>query len=218
MNRMLIDYTPETESADTEASPYGETEWEPAAGTVFTEVDEMELAAQLLEVRDEQELDRFLGDLIKRAGQAVGTFVRSPTGQALGGILKGAARQALPVAGRALGGYVGGERGAQLGAQTAAAAGRLFGLELEGLSPEDKEFEIARSFVRFAGDAVRNATAAPPSAPPQAVAQSAALDAAQRYAPGLLRGGAAASSAAGAVGARGRSGRWFRRGRIVIVN
>ena len=218
MNRTLIDYTPETESFDTEASPYGETEWGPGAGTVFSEVDEMELAAQLLGVHDEQELDRFLGDLIGKAGQAVGAFVRSPTGQALGGIIKSAARQALPAAGRAIGGYVGGERGAQLGAQTAAAAGRIFGLELEGLSPEDKEFEIAKSFVRFAGDAVTHAAAGPPSAPPQAVAQSAAIQAAQRHAPGLLRGGAAGSSAAGAAGARGRSGRWFRRGRIVIVN
>jgi hypothetical protein len=193
MNRTLIDYTPETESFDPEV-PYGETQSFPGGGTVFSEADEMELAAQLLEVGDEQELDRFLGDLIRKAGQAVGSFVRSPTGQALGGIVKDAARQALPVVGRAIGGYVGGERGAQLGAQTASAAGRIFGLELEGLSPEDKEFEVAKSFVRFAGDAVRNAVAAPPSAPPQAVAQSAAIQAARRYAPGLLRGGASTAN------------------------
>jgi hypothetical protein len=192
MNRTLIDYTPETESFDTEV-PYGETQSFPGDGTVFSEAHEMELAANLLEVSDEQEVDRFLGDLIRKAGQAAGSFVRSPTGQALGGILKDAARQALPVVGRAIGGYVGGDRGAQLGAQTASAAGRIFGLELEGLSPEDKEFEVAKSFVRFAGDAVRNALAAPPSAPPRAVAQSAAIQAARRYAPGLLRGASTAN-------------------------
>src|SRR6185503_13377494 len=101
-------------------------------GSVFNKRDEMELATELLDVQSEQELDRFLGDLISRAGQAVGRFVSSPTAHALGGILKSAARHALPIAGRALGGYVGGSTGAQLGAQAAAAAGRIFGLELEG--------------------------------------------------------------------------------------
>jgi hypothetical protein len=192
MNRTLTDYTPETEGFETEAFAYGEAELPGHSEAVFSEADEMELAAQMLEIQSEQELDRFLGDLLKRAGQAVGTFVRSPTGQALGGILKDAAKQALPVAGRALGGYLGGERGAQLGTQAAAAAGRIFGLELEGLSPEDKEFEVAKSFVRFASDAIRNAAAAPPSAPPHVAAQSAVIKAAQRHAPGLLRGATAA--------------------------
>jgi hypothetical protein len=220
MDRQLMEYTPETETFETEAFPYGETEWSGEGAEVFGEADEMELAAELLGVSSEQELDRFLGNLIQRAGRAVGTFVRSPTGQALGGILKGAAKQALPVVGRALGGYIGGEPGAQLGAQAASAAGRIFGLELEGLSPEDKEFEVAKSFVRFAGDAVKNAAAAPPSTPPQAAAQSAAVQAAQRHAPGLLRRTANGAAATGAMAARpGKTGRWFRRGRnIVIVN
>jgi hypothetical protein len=215
MNRTLMDYTPETEALESEPFEYGMSGGSAASETVFSEADEMELAVQLLEAQDEHELDRFLGDLLKRAGQAVGTFVRSPTGQALGGILKGAAKQALPVVGRALGGYVGGERGAQLGAQAASAAGRIFGLELEGLSPEDREFEIAKSFVRFAGDAVKHAAAAPPSASPQAVAQSAAVQAARRHAPGLLRGAAAAPSI---PGRRAHSGRWVRSGRNIIID
>ena len=40
----------------------------------------MELAAELLGVASEAELDRFLGDLIKKAGRAVGQFVKSPVG------------------------------------------------------------------------------------------------------------------------------------------
>src|SRR5262245_22121265 len=71
-------------------TPYGET------GEVFSETEQMELASGLLEVTSEAEFDRFLGDLIGRAGQAIGKFVRSPEGQAIGGILKGAAMQALP--------------------------------------------------------------------------------------------------------------------------
>src|SRR5262245_9427640 len=121
----------------------------------------MELAASLLEVSQESELDHFLGNLIRRAGQAAGRFVRSPVGQVLGGILKGAAA-------RALGGYIGGAKGADIAGQLTAAAGRYFGLELEGLSPEDQEFEAAKAFVRFAGEAVKNAAVAPSTAAPAA--------------------------------------------------
>jgi hypothetical protein len=59
-------------------APSGET------GEVFGETEQMELASELLEVTSEAELDRFLGDLISRAGQAVGKFVKSPEGQAIG--------------------------------------------------------------------------------------------------------------------------------------
>lgn len=222
MDRGLLEFSPETEAFEEEAFEFGEAEFsgEAGAGEVFTEADEMELAASLLEVTSESELDRFLGNLIRKAGQAVGTFVRSPTGQALGGILKGAAKQALPVVGRALGGYVGGASGADVGGRVAQAAGKYFGLELEGLSAEDQEFEAAKSFVRFAGEAAKNAAAAPPTAPPQPVAQAAALQAAKRFAPGLLRNVSAPQSAtqAGQPGPT-RTGRWLRRGRnIVIVN
>src|SRR5262249_52905136 len=55
---------------------------------VFDEVNEMELAGALLEVSSEEELDRFLGNLIQRAGRAVGAAVRSPVGQSLVGMLK----------------------------------------------------------------------------------------------------------------------------------
>src|SRR6267154_2658530 len=97
-------------------TPYGET------GEVFGETEQMELASELLEITSEAELDRFLGDLIGRAGQAVGKFVSSPEGRALGGVLKGAARQVLPALGSAVGGYLGGSPAAQIGSQAASAA------------------------------------------------------------------------------------------------
>ena len=90
---------------------------------IFSEAETAELATELLEVQSEQELEQFLGDLIKRAGSAIGTFIKSPTGQALGGILKGAAKQALPMVGSALGGWVGGDAGAKLGSKFASLAG-----------------------------------------------------------------------------------------------
>jgi hypothetical protein len=181
---------------------------------VFDEADEMDLAARLLEVTDEGELDQFLGDLFKRVGRVVGQFVRSPVGQALGGILKNAARKALPIAGRALGTYFAGPAGGPAGATIASQAGKLFGLELEGLSPEDQEFEVARQFVRFAGAAAKNAAQAEPQVPPQAAARAALVAAARQHAPGLLRLGAPSLP-----GAKKRRGQWVRRGRnIIIVN
>lgn len=209
MARALIEYTPETESAETD-------EAEAARVSVFSEADEMELTAEFLEAIGNAELDRFLGNLIRRASRAGGNFVSSPTGQALGSALKSAASRVLPVAGQAIGGYLG-QRGAQFGSQAASAAGRVFGLELEGLSPEDKEFEVARNFVRFASEAIRNASGASATAAPRAAAQSAVIGAARRFAPGLLRNTLPIQHAVN-QGSRA-SGRWSRRGpHIVIFN
>src|SRR5215204_4525844 len=182
-----------------ESEVYGEQSGE----LPFNETQEMELAAELLSVSNEQELEQFLGNLIKSAGQAAGSFVRSPVGQALGGVLKNAARQALPIVGGAIGSYVGGSTGGDVGRQLATTAGRVFGLELEGLSGEDQEFEVARRFVRFAGAAAGRAAVAPRNVPPQHAARAAAVGAARRFAPGLLRRGASASGFRGRRGRRG---------------
>ncbi|MBM3141233.1 MAG: sigma-54 factor interaction domain-containing protein [Chloroflexi bacterium] len=68
----------------------------------------MDLAAELLEVTDEYELDQFLGKLIRRGARAVGKAMRSPVGRSL-------AKQLLPIAG----GAVGHARGAFTGAVAA---------------------------------------------------------------------------------------------------
>ena len=69
-----------------------------------------------------------------------------------------------PSAGRALGTFVGGPVSGMIGGKLASAAGRMFGLELEGLSVEDREFEVARRLVRFASATTKNALSAPPTA------------------------------------------------------
>jgi hypothetical protein len=200
------------------------------------ETEEMELASQLLEITEEAELDQFIGRLIKRAGRAVGRIARSDAGRALGGILKGAARKALPIVGGAIGGYVGGPAGSRVGSQIAANAGDLLGVELEGLSEEDQEFEVARRLVRFSDAAAKNLASTPASTSPQQAATAAAIAAAKRHAPGMIhaRGRSSGSSAEGCAhcgkaGGRGshscpkcgkpRGGRWVRRGpHIIIVN
>jgi hypothetical protein len=171
----------------------------------------MELSAGLLEVTGEQELERFLGNLLRAAGQVAGRVLSQPTGQALGGMLRSVARQALPTLGRSVGQWVG--VGGDAGARLASQGGRLLGLELEGLSSEDREFEVARQFVRLAGAAAERAAAQ--GGPPEAVAQAALQAAAQRYAPGLL--GSLRADNARPSGRSRRSGRWVRRGRTIVL-
>ena len=199
---------------------YGEAEsgWHGETGAVYGETLEMELASEMLEITNEAELDRFIGNLIKKAGGAIGQFVRSPAGQAIGGVLKGAAKKALPSIGSAIGGYFGGDTGAQIGGQLASSAGKLFGLELEGLSAEDREFELARRYVRFAGEALRNMAEQPDGFNPRAAAQAAAIQAAQLYAPGLLASPAARPNPPPyAALPTGHSGRWVRRGNKIVL-
>ncbi|MDO7847527.1 hypothetical protein Q5H92_14250 [Hymenobacter sp. M29] len=156
----------------------------------LNETLEMELAHELLEVTNEQELNMFLGKLIKGAGKAIGNFAKSGVGRAIGGVLKTVAKKALPIAGGALGTFFGGPLGGMIGNKLGSAAGNLFELELEGLSPEDQEFETARAYVRFANSAASRAAALQSQrrgAPASAVVRQALAGAARQHAPGLLR-------------------------------
>jgi hypothetical protein len=204
----LTEYSPQMEAFE---YPLGEQEsLGQSSGEVFGENELMELAAELLEVTNEQELDHFLGDLIKKAGSAIGTFVRSPVGKAIGGVLKSAAKTALPIAGGALGAYVGGPLGAKLGSSLGSMAGQALGLELEGLSQEDREFEATKQFVKFAGETVKNALSAPPNIDPVTAAKAAAAEAARVHAPGLFGGGSQTGKC--------HCGKWIRHhGKIVLL-
>lgn len=178
------------------------------------ETDEVALAAELLAVTDEGELDQFLGSLAKRAVSAARDFAGSAAGQAVGNILKSAARKALPQLGQAVGNYIVPGAGGRAGQQMGKWLGTKFesGLQLEGLSPEDRDLETARAFVRFATSTAQRAAAMPKSLPAPLAAQKAATAAARQHLPGLLKG-------QGQSGPSANSGRWVRRGRnIVILN
>ncbi len=200
-----------------------EMEFAGEVASPFNEMQEMELATELLSVSNEAELNYFLGNLIKKAGSAVGSFISSPIGKSLGGILKTAAKKALPVVGGAIGGYFGGPTGAKIGSGLASTAGRLFGLELEALNPEDREFEMARRFVRFGGASTVKALKTPKHVAPHIAARTAVASAARQYMPGLLvppqvqvvQQPVGLFSEPVPIGAR--SGRWIRRGRKIIL-
>lgn len=201
-----------------------EAESDQDAEAAFGEEAEMDLAAELLDTGSEAEMDQFLQGLVKRAGGAWSGWVRSPEGRQLVGLLRGAAKKALPGLGAAVGSHLGGPEGARLGRQASQQAGRIFGLELEGLSPEDQEFEVARRFVRCAGAAARQLVEGLAPSPRQAL-----QTAARTFAPGLLAGAqelgygpgphpvSTGSRCGCAYGGR-RSGRWVKiRGRIVLL-
>ncbi len=185
-------------------------------GQMFNEDEHMNLAAGLMEVNSEEELDNFLGDVISGAAKAVGKFVSSPTGQALGNGLKDVAKQLLPVAGQALGDYVGGGAGGQIGSALGSAAAGLFEAEAE-----EQEWEAANTFVKVATDAAKTA-ASMPGGDPHAVAKHAILEAVKVHAPhlvGALTGGhhGAGHCSCHHEQKRHHSGRWLRHGDRIIL-
>ena len=184
---------------------------------LFSESEEMELASELLSVSNEEELDYFLGKLLKKAGRAFGRVLRTPEFRAIGGLLRGIAKKALPIAGAAVGNLVAPGVGGALGGATASHLGNVFGLELEGLSMEDQEFEAARRIVRLTGDAAQAAASAPPGNP-EATARAAIQQAARIHAPGIAglmsrRAAARRPSCNCSVA----SGRWVRRGKQIVL-
>lgn len=138
----------------------------------------MELAAALLEVTHEGQFDRFLANVATSTGAP-----DAPSTHLLGGLLKDAAKKALPFL--APGALAPGEGvGRVSGRSVASTAGEAFGLELEGLSNEDEEFEAAKAFIRLAA-AARSVASNPHDGSPDAAARRSLYAAATRYAPGL---------------------------------
>jgi hypothetical protein len=185
--------------------------------------EELELASELLEVNSDEELEQFIGDLIGRAVHAVSNFAKSSTGRSLGHMLVSAFKNIEPYASKALDTWIasrGQGNGGGAGAEAVEGAegqlppdiGRLLGLDLEGLSPEDREFEVSRQLVRLAASAAQQASLAPSQDDPDAVARQAIMAAAGDYAPGLLdqRNGSPSPASP-------RSGRWVRRGRTITL-
>jgi hypothetical protein len=237
-------------------APYSQQETYEAGPGSQQEMQELEMAYQLLEVSNEQELSQFLGGLMKTAAGAAARFVASPTGKSVGQYLVNFGKKTLPQLGAQYGGQAGASLGGRLGAAVggrlgatgarigsslgtragnwaggkagqwagtqagdwlASNAQRVFGLELETLSPENQELEIARSFVRFASDVTRRASQVVRQNPNiglgalgrQVLGQSAA-----QHAPGLLNGSPAFR---GNGGPRRRSGSWVRQGNTLVL-
>jgi len=230
IDRTLMEYEPEMNEYDDEGEYEAEYETEDedeyedegefeaeyeAYEAVFDEQEEMEMAAELLGVTEEAELDYFLRKLVKRVGRKARRFVKSKTGRRLRRILRKVAKKVLPIAGRAAGTYFGGPAGGAIGGMAGGTAGSIMGLELEGLSPEDQEFEVAKRVVRLAADATKKAAIAQTKMPPEKAAKAAVIAAAKKHAPGLLRPTPSVTMPSMPGGKR--SGRWMRRGSKIVL-
>ncbi|MEO5642261.1 MAG: hypothetical protein ABIQ40_12050 [Bacteroidia bacterium] len=155
--------------------------------STFNESIQMELASELLNVQTEEELDMFLGKLLKKAGRLVKKVSKIALPGPLGKVLKGIAKKVLPMAGGVLGGMFVPGLGNMIGKSVGDMASKAFEMEFEGLSQEDQEFEKAKAFVRFAGNAGMRSALLRRNLPPRARTKVALKHAAKRYAPGLLR-------------------------------
>ncbi|MFN0016402.1 MAG: hypothetical protein ACKVU2_17815 [Saprospiraceae bacterium] len=209
----------------------GEEEWDGEYD--LSQEAEYELAAELLAVNSEAELDQFLGKLVRRAARRVSNFAKSNAGRALIGGLKKVAKTALPIAGKVAGSFFGGPVGGMIGSKVGSFASNLFEVNLEGMSNEDREFEVARRVVRLSNTAARRAASGirrgrHRGMSPAAFARRALKQASVKHAPGLLtpvgggsmtsnvnynNGGGGGMSAPDLPG----SGTWIRQGDQIIV-
>jgi hypothetical protein len=207
----------ESEVLETEQFEFAEEYETPgysAFESPFSEAEEMILATELLGITNEAELEQFLGNLfkgiwrgVKKVGSVVGRVARP-----LGGILKGLAQKALPFLGGAVGSLIPIPGvGTAVGTALGSAVSKALEMELEGLGPEDREFEMARRFVRLAGTAAQQAALAQPDMDP--------LAAAEHQLPGMFQGmtSLGPSVTPPMAGYPSTSGRWVRRGHTIIL-
>ena len=163
-------------------------------------------AARLLEMTSHSELDALLDGVLSRAAMTAGTGLPPATARAVTLAIKrglrGLGRTVLPVAGRSFDAWVRPGGGSE-GVAATLHVSRLLGLPVEGLSTEDREYEIATAYVRFAHVAARRAFRLARSAPPQVAAERALASARRETFPALRP--------------RVRRGRWRRREAQVVV-
>lgn len=164
-------------------------ELELAFESPFSEAEELELAAELLAISSEEELDLFLGKLFKGIGRGLkkfGRFVGRKVLPVLGKGLKAIGKMALPIAGKALGTFIPIPGvGTAIGGAIGTAVSKALELEFGSFPSEEAELEIARRFVRIAATAVGQAALADPYADPAAVANTALATAARMHMPNL---------------------------------
>jgi hypothetical protein len=114
-----------------------------------------ELAAALLDVVNEPELDDFVSSLVGEAARSAGRPIPAHVGRTLVASLTQTAERTLPALSVALA-----EEHRPPAPVATQVAARLFGVETEGMSAEDRDFEIARQFVRYAQAEARRAAGA----------------------------------------------------------
>jgi hypothetical protein len=149
----------------------------------MTEAEEEALAAELLGVSNELEMDQFLGGVLGGITRGLGgaaKFLRLNAGP-LSRLLKKIAARTLPSLGSALGTAIPIPGvGTALGSALGNAASNMLQSELEQMESEDQELELSKRFVRLASQAYRQAARIRGRANPAAAVNFAMRNALQR--------------------------------------
>jgi len=185
MANRLAAYDPQLEIFEGDQAPAGLRR-----DRFLGEIQEIELATELMELRDEVDLHRFVGGLVRGTARAMGRGRGFPAAEAIQRLLISMLRQAIPRQRSSAATII----APTLGDRLVNIQDHSLGLELEGLSEEDRQFETARQIVRFASDAAEGALT-PSVMDPAVAARAAALAAARRHAPGLVASSQAAEAA-----------------------
>jgi hypothetical protein len=120
----LTDYSPQLETGgpvETSGRAPNMAWFQQGAETVFSEVEELDLASEFLEIRSERDLENYLSTLIDRASRATNVRLDGPVERDLGGIFKKLSKMILPMADPL--GIFGGRRPHALGSGLPAGIG-----------------------------------------------------------------------------------------------
>jgi hypothetical protein len=209
----------------TEELEWGEAEWpglqevdgELGFESPLSEAEEIDLAAELLSVSSEEELDQFLGKFFKRIGSGLkkaGRFIGKRVLPVLGKGLKTLAKVALPIAGKVAGSFIPIPGvGTAIGGAIGTAVSQALELEFSGVSAEETELEMARRFVRMATTAAQRAAVASPDIDAEVVVNEAIVSAARKHLPYFrLR-----KSERSGMPVTTQQGRWIRRDRQIVL-
>lgn len=207
----------EFEWGEAEVPGVGEVYGEVGFESLLSEAEELELAAELLSVSSEEEMDQFLGNLFKGIGRGlkkVGRFIGKNVLPALGKGLRSIAKVALPIVGKVAGSFIPIPGvGTAIGGAIGSAVSNALELEFSGVSGEEADLEMARRFVQMAATAAQQAAMASPEQDAEVVANEAIVTAARTHLPHFRIRKAERS---GMLGAR-QQGRWIRRGNNIVV-
>jgi hypothetical protein len=173
MSRALLAFNPEAHGSDSNILLFGVAMPRPTHGVGISALEEIDLASHFLEAGSIASLNTLLQHIIQRSSATHGTALPP---RAAAPLLLSLMRVAKLVHDALRSEGTG---------QFALSPEAIFGTELEGLSPEDQEFETARQFVQFADELTRAALRASHGLRPDAFdAENPAL---RRLAPGVPR-------------------------------
>lgn len=213
IDRTLMEFESEMDTYEADQFEFLEEIQDTEFEGPLSEEEELELAAELLTISSEEELDQFLGKLFNAVRKGVGKLGSAigRVAKPLAGILRPLAKKALPFLGGAMGTMIPIPGvGTALGSALGGALSKALEMEYENLSPEDREFEMARQFVRIAATATKKA-ALKPSQDPQTAAKRALIETIKEFTSKTKGIGSST------LGVTGKSGRWIRRGNKIIL-